>query len=211
MEQSKIIDTLETYQEVSSKKKVLKKEYGDAASTKTGQNKKAPARRLPMSNARGTKQETMTFTLEKKSGEEGKKRARKTAARVLGNPSMRRDSASEEEEEEEVAAQAPPAKSQKLMGDAIKSGVAPSKPKTAPKAPTQASNPAQKRSTRNIPAAEKNKAPVPGIEEEEEEAQVLRKLKLKIPDHDDNHPVVENMKERKMQVSNCGEKQIPML
>ena len=32
---------------------------------------------------------------------------------------------------------------------------------------------------------------------EEEEAQVLRKLKPKFPDHDDNHPVVENMKERK--------------
>ena len=35
---------------------------------------------------------------------------------------MRKDSASEEEEEEEVAAQAPSAKAQKLMGDAIKSG-----------------------------------------------------------------------------------------
>ena len=31
-------------EEVSSKKKVLKKEYGDAASTKIGQQKKAPAR-----------------------------------------------------------------------------------------------------------------------------------------------------------------------
>ena len=38
---------------------------------------------------------------------------------------------------------------------------------------------------------------MPEIEEEEEEAQVHRKLKLKIPDHDDNHPVAENMKERK--------------
>ena len=38
------------------------------------------------------------------------------------------------------------------------------------------------------------------IEEEEEEedakAQVLRKLKPKIPDHDDNHPVAENMEIR---------------
>ena len=38
---------------------------------------------------------------------------------------------------------------------------------------------------------------MPKIEEEEDEAQVLRKLKPKIPDHDDNHPVAENMKERK--------------
>ena len=42
-----------------------------------------------------------------------------------------------------------------------------------------------------------NKAPVPEVEEEDVEAQVLRKLKPKIPDHDDNHPVAENMKERK--------------
>ena len=82
------------------------------------------------------------------------------------------------------------------MGDAIKFGDSPSKPKTAPKATAQASKYAPKRSTRNIPAAEKNKAPVPEIEEEEE-AQVLRKLKPKIPDHDDTHPVAENMKIRK--------------
>ena len=83
------------------------------------------------------------------------------------------------------------------MGDAIKSGATPSKPKTAPKAPTQASKTTPKRSIRNIPATEKNKAPVPEVEEENDEAQVLRKLKPKIPDHDDNHPVAENMKERK--------------
>ena len=84
------------------------------------------------------------------------------------------------------------------MGYAIKSGAAPSKPKTAPKAvdAAQASKPtAPKRSTRNIPAAEKNKAPVPKVEEEE--LQVLKKLRPKIPDHDDNHPVAENMKEIK--------------
>ena len=43
---------------------------------------------------------------------------------------MRRDS-DEEEGEEEDAAPAP--KAQKLMGDAIKSGAAPSKPKMLPK------------------------------------------------------------------------------
>ena len=65
-----------------------------------------------------------------------------------------------------------------------------SKPKPAPKAT------APKRSTRNIPAAEKNKAPVPEVQEDEE-PQVLRKLKPKIPDHDDGHPVAENLKLRK--------------
>ena len=78
------------------------------------------------------------------------------------------------------------------MEDAVKSGETPSKPKIAPKAPAQA----PKRSTRNVPATEKNKAPVREAAEEAE-AQVLRKLKPKIPDHNDSHPVVENMKERK--------------
>lgn len=68
------------------------------------------------------------------------------------------------------------------MGAAIKCGAAPSNPKTAPKATTQASKAAPKRSTRNIPAAEKNKAPVPKIEkEDDDEAQVLKTLKPKIP------------------------------
>ena len=38
---------------------------------------------------------------------------------------------------------------------------------------------------------------MPEAEEEEAEAQVLRKLKPKIPDHNDAHPVAENMKIRK--------------
>jgi hypothetical protein len=183
-------------EEVTSRKKVVKKEFGTAASTKPGMKKKAPAKRIPMSKARASTQETIEFTLEPKEAGEGKKRkerVKKTMARVIGRPSMVRDS----DEDEEDAAPAP--KAQKLMGDAIKSGAAPSKPKTAPKAAAaaQASKPAApKRSTRNIPAAEKNKAPVPEVEEEEE-AQVLRKLKPKIPDHDDTHPVAENMKLRK--------------
>ena len=109
-------------------------------------------------------------------------------ARVVGQPSMM-------EEEEEVAAPAP--KAQKLMGDAIKSGAATSKPKEAPKAAPKA-NSAPKRNTRSIPAAEKNKAPVPEVaEEEDEEGHVLRKLKPKIPDHNDAHPVAEDMNIRK--------------
>ena len=67
-----------------------------------------------------------------------------------------------------------------------------------PKATAQAQKPNKpKRSTRNILAEEKNKALVPEVEEEDEEALVLRKLKPKIPDHNDTHPVVEDMHIRK--------------
>ena len=108
-------------------------------------------------------------TLEPKEGGEGKKRkerVKKTIARVIGKPSTM----IEEDEEEEDAAPAP--KAQKLMGDAIRSGAAPSKPKTAPKAAAPAQKSAPKRSTRNIPAAEKNKAPVSEtVAEEDDEAQ----------------------------------------
>ena len=61
-------------EEVTSKKKVLKKEYGVVASTKRGQNKKAPAKRVPMSKDRASTQETMEFSLEAKEDGDGKKR-----------------------------------------------------------------------------------------------------------------------------------------
>ena len=118
---------------------------------------------------------------------EGKKRkemVKKTVDRVLGKASIMED----EEEEEEVAAPAP--KAPKLMGDAIRTGAAASKAKPAPK-------PKPKRNTRSIPATEKNKAPVPEAAEEDDEEQVLRKLKPKIPDHNDAHPVAEDMKLRR--------------
>ena len=180
--------------EATSRKNVLKKEYGTTAASKPGMKTKAPARRVPMSKARASTQETMEFTLEPKETGDGKKRkerVKNTIARVIGKPSMMRDS--EEEEEEEDAAPAPEA--QKLMGDAIKAGAAPSKPKTAPKAQTQ-KPPKPKRNTRSIPAEEKNKALVPEAAEEDD-SPVLRKLKPKIPDHNDAHPVAENMKIRK--------------
>ena len=145
----------------TSKKKVLKQEYGTAAATKPGLKTKMPARRQPMSKPRkvGTG-ETMKFTIESEEEAAGedkkKKRAITTTTRVLGKPSLRKDS---EEEEQEDAAPAP--KAQKLMGDAIRSGAAPSKPKSAPKAAAPAPKAKPKRSTRNIPAEEKNKAPVP--------------------------------------------------
>ena len=116
---------------------------------------------------------------------------------MLGKPSAMKNTDEEEEEEEEPVA--PPAKTQKLMGDAVRTGATPSKPKSAPKppAPAQAPKPsAPKRSTRNISIGEKNKVPVPEAQEDEEK-QVLKKLKPKILDHSDDHPAAENMKERK--------------
>nr|XP_020146622.1 transcriptional regulator ATRX homolog [Aegilops tauschii subsp. strangulata] len=177
-------------EKVTSKKKVIKKEQVVAAAIKPGMKVKAFVRRKPMSKVRASTQETMKFTLEQSNDDEApgkkKKRAKTTTAKVLGRPAM-----VENEDEEEEEAAAPPPKSQKLMGDAIKSRAAPSKPKTAPKASAQAPKATTpKRSTRNIPAAEKNKAPVLEVQEDEEPL-VLKKLKPKIPDHDDNHPAAE--------------------
>src|SRR4051812_47567773 len=116
--------------EATSKRVVRKKEYGSAAATKPGMHKKAPARRVPTSKPRkAVLEETMKFTMESEGEDIGqgkkKKRARTTIARVIGKSSMRKDS-DEKEEEEEGAAPAP--KAPKLMGDAIRSGAAASKP-----------------------------------------------------------------------------------
>ena len=83
--------------EATSKKKVLKKEYGTTATTKPGMQKKAPARRIPTSKPRKVATgETMKFTIEFEDEAAGqdkkKKRVRTTTAKVLGNPSMSRDS-----------------------------------------------------------------------------------------------------------------------
>ena len=139
-----------------------------------------------MSKARASTEKPTPIEPVAVEGKKRKERVKKTVARVLGKASIMED----EEEEEEVAAPAP--KAPKLTGDAIRSGAAASKAKPAPK-------PKPKRNTRIIPAAEKNKAPVPQAAEEEEEddSVVLRKLKPKIPDHNDAHPVAENMKIRK--------------
>jgi hypothetical protein len=164
--------------EATKKKRVmLAKEY----STK-------PTSAKEKTSVKKVTKETMQITLEVPSDIElaaggKKKRARKTTAHVLGRPSMRNDS----EEEEEPAASAPPAKAQKLMSDAIRTA-APTKSKPKVSAP--------KRSTTNISAAEKNKVPVPEANVNEEPL-VLKKLKPKIPDHDDAHLVVENMMLRK--------------
>nr|XP_020175448.1 craniofacial development protein 2-like [Aegilops tauschii subsp. strangulata] len=94
-------DYVAAEEEANSKKKVLKKEYV-AVATKPGPHKKAPAKRVPMSKARSSTQETMEFTLEPKEAGEGKKRkerVKKTIAKVIGRSSMIRDPAEDEEEE----------------------------------------------------------------------------------------------------------------
>ena len=117
-------------------------------------HKKAPAKRVPMSKARASTAETSKPSEEAVGeGKKRKERVNRITARVLGRSSIMRD----DDEEEEDAAPAP--KAQKLMGDAIRSGAAPSKPKAAPKAAAPAQKP--KRSTRKISAEEKNNAPVP--------------------------------------------------
>ena len=110
-----------------------------------------------MSKARASTLETSKSTEEATGeGKKRKERVKKTMAKVIGRSSMMVDPAEDEKEEEQDAAPEP--KSQKLMGDAIKSGAAPSKPKTAPEASAPTPKSAPKRSTRNISAAEKNKA-----------------------------------------------------
>ena len=76
--------------EATSKKKVLKKEYGTAATTKPGMKTKAPTRRVPMSKARSSTQVTLgsepkePVVAEKKR----KERVKNTMARVVGKPAM---------------------------------------------------------------------------------------------------------------------------
>jgi hypothetical protein len=154
-----------------------------AQGIKPGMKIKRPAGRQPMSKARASTEKPTPIEPVAAEGKKRKERVKKTVARVLGKASIMED----EEEEEEVAAPAP--KAPKLMGDAIRTGAAASKAKPAPK-------PKPKRNTRSIPATEKNKAPVPEAAEEEEE-NVLRKLKPKIPDHNDAHLVAEDMKLRR--------------
>ena len=102
-------------------------------------------------------------------------------------PSSMRRGDMPESEEDEHAANPPLAKSQKLMSDAMKiAAISKSKPKA----------PAPKRTTRNVPTTEKNKAPMPEADADDEPL-VLKRLRSKIPGHANAHPVAENMMERK--------------
>ena len=101
-------DYVATEDEATSKKVVLKKEYGSAKNTKPGLNRKVPAKRTPMLKVRASTQEPEKPD-PKEPATEGKKRkerAKKTMARVVGQPSMM-----EEEEEDEVVHQHPRHKS----------------------------------------------------------------------------------------------------
>src|SRR6187399_2080137 len=127
-------------------------------------------------------------------GEPAPSKVKKTSKRkrvVYADPHA--DAAVEEEEEE---APQPAPQKQKLMGDAIRAGATskPKKPAQAKAAPAKPSA-KPKRTTRNIPASEKNKGEVPPSESEEEH--VLLKLRPKLPLHNDAHPQAEDMKARK--------------
>ena len=88
--------------EATSKKKVLKKEYGTTAATKPGLNKKAPARRIPMSKARASTQEPSKSTGGEDAAEEKKNKERKRGRwckKVYPMAEFEKHSSDEEEEE----------------------------------------------------------------------------------------------------------------
>ena len=74
--------------EATSKKKVLKKEYGTAAATKPCMKQKVPAKRIPMSKARASTQVTLESE-PKEAAPEGKKRkkgSRRPLSGLLESP-----------------------------------------------------------------------------------------------------------------------------
>ena len=93
-------------EEVTSKKKVFQKEYGDVATTKPGQNKKAPAKRVPMSKARASTQEPSKSTGGEDAAEDKKKKEIKRGRwckKVDRMTEFEKHSSDEDEEEEEDA------------------------------------------------------------------------------------------------------------
>ena len=72
--------------EATSKKVVLKKEYGTAKTTKRGLSRKVPAKRKPMLKVRGSTQEPEKSDPREAvvEGKKRKERVRKTMARVVG-------------------------------------------------------------------------------------------------------------------------------
>ena len=81
-------DYLAVEEEISSKKKVVKKEFGTTASTKPGLNKKAHAKRVPMSKARASTLEASKSTIEDVAGEgmKGKKGPKRLWQELLESP-----------------------------------------------------------------------------------------------------------------------------
>ncbi|KAI4994332.1 hypothetical protein ZWY2020_029380 [Hordeum vulgare] len=122
----------------------------------------------------------------------GVKRPRKIIVHLVWRkPSMYEDL---EDVEEEAPEEIPvPPKKKKLMADAMKS---------APKTPAKEKKVvAPVRTTKDIPAATKCKGPACSAhvteEEEDENVQILRKLRPTLPIHNVAHPIAEDMKKRK--------------
>ena len=104
-------DYVAVEEEVSSKKKVLKKEYTTAAATKPGLNKKAPAKRVPMSKVRASTQESSKSTGGEAAGEDKKKKERKRGRwckKVDPMAEFERHSSEEDDEGEEDVAHPSP-------------------------------------------------------------------------------------------------------
>ena len=76
-------DYVAAEEKASSKKKVVKKEFGTVASTKPGLNKKAPAKRVPMSKAGASTFEASKSTVGEAAGE-GKKNKERKRGRLSG-------------------------------------------------------------------------------------------------------------------------------
>ena len=76
--------------DATSKKVVLKKEYGSAKDTKPGMKIKRPARRQPMPKARASTQLPENPDPKEPADEtkKRKERVKKTMARIVGQPSM---------------------------------------------------------------------------------------------------------------------------
>ena len=82
-------DYVAAEEEVSSKKKVVKKEFGIAASAKPGLNKKAPAKRVPMSRPEPQHRKPLSSFLNQKrlvKARRGKKGSRRVWPKSLGDP-----------------------------------------------------------------------------------------------------------------------------
>src|SRR4051812_27848130 len=137
-------------EEATSKKVVLKKEHGSRQSTKAGLKVKMPAGRQPMPKARAsTKIPEKPTPKEPIVAVEKKERKRGRWCKKVDPMAEFEQHSSDEEEEEEEEGAAPAPKAPKLMGDAIRSGAAASKPKEAPKPASKAKPTPKPKSKRN--------------------------------------------------------------
>src|SRR4051812_15936463 len=137
-------------EEATSKKVELKKEHGSRQSNKPGLKVKRPAGRQPMPKARAsTKIPEKPAPKEPVAAETKKERKRGRWCKKVDPMAEFEQHSSNEEEEEEEEGVAPAPKAPKLMGDAIRSGAAASKPKEAPKSASKAKPTPKPKSKRN--------------------------------------------------------------